>query len=108
MNNGENSTEQGICQICLTRFKLSDPKVRDRYRGSLPLCPWRNGPPERAVSEGVIVPRVREVVLGMVPDFIDFHILLFISQQLFHGNYDALLRGLSGGGCQTLSFVTVQ
>ena len=56
-----------------------------------------------AVSEGVNSPNVREVVLGTAPDFIDFHIHL----PTFYGNCDALLRGLSGRGCQTLSLITV-
>ena len=56
------------------------------------LWPWRNGATEGAISEGVNSPHVHEVVLGTVPDFIDFRIHF----QLFYGNCDALLRGLSG------------
>ena len=65
------------------------------------VMPLDKRPPTGGLSEGVQSPGIREVVLGTVPDFIDFHIhpRTFLWQ---------MLRGLSGRGCPTLSFITMQ
>ena len=63
-------------------------------------------PPEESILKGVNSPRVCEVVLGTVPDFIDFR--KYSSFTFFYGDCVASLRELSGRGCQTLSFITVQ
>ena len=61
-------------------------------------------PREGRFGSGEQSPSAPGSVIGTVPDFIDFHIHL----PTFHGNCDALLRGLSGRGCQTHSFITLQ